>query len=695
QATLGGYILRDRLWFFGGYRTIPSTTNAFTTNTTSEAFTTTTTEDRWQFKIRGALTSSHTFDASYLEYDATINNRAGLPAGDLLATNGQRGDPRSMTSITYQGILGTSTFLDAMATDKNAEIISGGSPDAGDPFLWSTPGNWVYNNHWWDATDPSVRDNRTASVNLSHSLDGGGALQHMLQGGVQYVESTTAGDNRQSATGYNLFAFTQSFNPRMGANDVIFDLLPGEAQRWVATDLRAENEITNTALYLQDTIDWNRFRFDLGVRYDIYRGKTTGVQAFDLDFNDISPRIGVTYNVTSTVQLLGTYGKYVGRFNDNWAQSATGVSSAPREVYTYGGPALIGATRDQIQAAIRNDELWTLSGLVGDPSFPTTWVGNDTESPYTNEYNLSIRTALPRSTGFAALTYTNRQYENLMTAFVGLACTDFGLCEGAGDYAPLPGNRQTDTTVWTNDPRATRDYDALTLQLDYRPTGRMILGGNWTWSETKGSYEGEALNQPASGSPHGNREREFPIEFAAPYGYLNPHVEHRANLYTTYRFDFSSFGSLSTSAILNFETGRVWSRTASVPRSVETLYASRPTTTYVHFFDGRGNNNFDNVWSLDVAGRYSLPLFRGVAPFVKFSVANVTNNDTLTSFQTTGQAVPVTNADGTISHYEWAPTGNCGPADQPSRSCTGFGRIRGQQDYQLPRRFLASVGIQF
>ncbi|HUP46582.1 MAG TPA: TonB-dependent receptor, partial [Thermoanaerobaculia bacterium] len=566
QATLGGYILRDRLWFFGGYRTIPSTTNNFTTNTTSESFSTTTAEDRWQFKLRGALTSSHNVDVSYLEYDAAISNRAGLPAGDLLATNGQRGDPRSMTSITYQGILGTSTFLDAMATDKNAEIISGGSPTAGDPFLWTTPGNWVYNNHWWDATDPSIRDNRTASVNLSHSLDTGGAMQHMLQGGIQYVESMTAGDNRQSATGYNLVAFTQNFNPRMGSGEVIFDLLPGEAQRWVATDLRAVNEIANTALYLQDTIDWNRFRFDLGVRYDMYRGTTTGVQAFDLDFDDISPRLGVTFNVTPTVQLLGTWGKYVGRFNDNWAQGATGVSSAPREVYTYAGPALIGATRDQIQTALRNDELWTLSGLVGDPSFPTTWVGSDTDSPYTNEYNLSVRTALPGSTGFAALTYTNRQYDNLITSFVGLACTDFGLCEGAGDYAALPGDRQTDTTVWANDPRATRDYDAVTLQLDYRPTGRMILGGNWTWSETRGNYEGEALNQPAVGSPHGNREREFPIELAAPYGYLNPHVEHRANLFSTYRFDLRSFGSLAASAILNFETGRVWSRAASVPR---------------------------------------------------------------------------------------------------------------------------------
>jgi len=39
--------------------------------------------------------------------------------------------------------------------------------------------------------------------------------------------------------------------------------------------------------------------------------------------------------------------------------------------------------------------------------------------------------------------------------------------------------------------------------------------------------------------------------------------------------------------------------------------------------------------------------------------------------------------------------GRCGLDDEPSVSCTGFKRIRGQSDYQPPRRFLLTVGIQF
>lgn len=697
QATLGGYILRDRLWFFGGYRTIPETTTSFTTVITGEAFATTANEDRWQLKLRGAITPSHTIDASYLEFEAETANRAGLPAGDRLAL-GARTDPRDMTSVSYTGILGFNTFIDAMATEKNVEISSGGSPTAGDPFLWRRPFS-VFNNHWWDATDPSVRDNSTLAFNVNHAIDAGGFGAHMLIGGVQHVESTTAGDNRQSATGFNLDARTPNFNARIGpGGDVIFDLHPDEVYRWEALNLRATNKVENTAVYLQDGISWGNLRLDLGVRYDMYEGSTTGVQAFDLDFDDISPRIGVAYNVSPSWQVVGSWGRYVGRFNDNWGQEASGVGSAPRREDIYSGPVMTGLSRAEVQEVLRNDEFWSLNNLFGSPDFPTTWVAEDATSPFADEFNLSIRSALPANSGFASLTYTNREYNNLFDDFQGLVCTDFNLefdrpCP-EGDFSAVPGGRFVDTTVMANAPRARRDYDGVALQLDYRPTGRLALGGNWTWSETQGNYEGEGRNTPASGSVWGDRERNKPMESAAPYGYLNTHIRHRAYAYGTYQFDFDRFGSLSTSGIVNYRTGRVWERTASVPVADIPEYQSS-SGTYTHFFDGRGSNEFNDVWSLDVAARYALPLFYGVAPFVKVTVENVLDNDTLVSFQTTGRRLAVTDEDGDFSHWSWAPTGNCGPDDQPSRDCTGFGRIAGQQNYQDPREIFLWVGFQF
>lgn len=707
QGTLGGYIIPDRLWFFGGYRTIPATEEVRTTRTTLESFTRASNEDRFQIKLRGAITPSHTVDGSYLKFDSEISGYDGLPAGDTLAL-GARKDPRTMTSFSYQGVFGFNTFADAMYTDKSVQIASGGDPAGNDPFLWSTAGNWVYNNHWWDVTDPSVRDNRTAALNLSHTLDTPSFGNHMLQGGLQWVESTTAGDNKQSPTGYNLVAGSAAFNPRVVGGQLLFDLNPNVISRWVATDLKATNEITNTALYVQDAMTWNKFRFDVGVRYDMYSGETTGVQAFDLDFADFSPRLGVTYNVTPGLQVLGTYGRYVGRFNDNWAGPAAGVSSAPRSIWNYIGPQQLGLTAAQVQAVLRDNQYWQQTNLIGDPNFPTTWVSSDAKSPYSNEWNLSLRTALPRNSGFASITYTDRAYKNLMTAFVGLACTDFGRCEGTGDRSVLPSGAFVDTTVWDNDPRAKRDYNALAVQADWRPTTHLTVGGNWTWSETKGNYEGEALNQPASGSVLGARERAINVGAAAPYGYLAQDLRHRVNAYGTYRFDLGRAGDLSTSGILNYRTGQPYSRTGAVALSPVPQYASS-SGSYTYFFDGRGNNRFDNVWSIDTAIRYSVPVIWRVSPFVKLDVRNVLNRDQLIAYQTTGTAV---NVGGNLT---WVPSGNaapilangnpnpnyvasCNPDSgdfTPSTQCTGFGRIRGETDYQTPRTFLVTVGLQF
>lgn len=704
QATLGGYILPDRLWFFGGFRTIPETAVAFTTQTTKESWERTTNEDRYQIKLRGAITPSHTVDASYLKFEAEIANQAGLPAGDLLAL-GNRLDPREMTSVSYQGVFGFNTFADAMYTDKAVQIASGGDPAGNDPFLWSTAGNWVYNNHWWDFSDPSVRDNQTLALNVSHTLDAGTFGNHLLQGGLQQVQSTTAGDNKQSPTGYNLIGGSSAFNPRVVNGVLLFDLTPNQVSRWIASDLKATNDITNNAIYLQDSVNWNKFRFDVGVRYDMYDGKTTGVQAMDLDFADFSPRLGVTYNITPALQVLGTYGRYVGRFNDNWAGPAAGVSSAPRSIWNYIGPLQTGLTAAQVQAVLRDNQYWVQTNLVGDPAFPTTWLADDAQSPYSNEWNLSVRSALPRNSGFVSLTYTDRAYKNLMTSFVGLACTDHGRCEGAGDISPLPGGGRTDTTVWDNDPRAKRDYQGLALQADWRPTTRMIIGGNWTWSETKGNYEGEALNQPASGSVFGSRERAIgDFASAAPYGFLAQDLRHRANAYATYRFDFGRAGDLSTSGIINYRSGSAFNRTGSVNRiNVPEYVSSVAAGPYTHFFGGRGNNRFNDVWSLDTALRYSVPVVWRVAPFVKLDVRNVLNNDTLIQYQTTGSAAVV---NGVLT---WFPSGNADPRSatynascnpdsgsfQPSTACTGFGRIRNDLDYQVPRTFLVTLGLQF
>jgi hypothetical protein len=694
QGTIGGPVLRDRLWFFGGYRKIPETAVSDVTLVTGENFTQSTNQTRWQFKLTAALGPSHLLEASTTEFEQTTDNYGGLLPADDLAL-GRRSDPRTTYTASYQGVFGASTFAELQWTLKDVDVQSGATNTERDPF-YDLNNAWVYNNHWWDVTDPSVRDNETWGASVTHVVTTERFGAHSLEGGIQWVESNTGGENRQSATGYNLLAFNldDDFSAGVAAGSPRFNLRTGEAIRWVALPLGGEQTLDNRAAFLQDTIDIGNFRFDLGVRYDEYEGSGPLPQ-FNIGFEGFAPRLGVTYALRPELQLQATFGRYISRFNDNVASNATGVGSAPRIEQLYVGPSLEGATGDEVQAALRNDAFW---GLVTDyvqPAAETTLLGRDIEAPYADEITLGVRGAFPDNKGTYVLTYVDRSYERLLDDFVGGACDygiDFGRACPAGNTTTvlLDGEPFTtvDTTVWANNPRARRNYEAMTAVLDLRPVERLSLGANYTYATTKTNYEGEGRNTPSSGSVFGNYERAIDLSLAAPYGYADDDIRHRLNVYGTYLFDFERFGRFAVGSLLRYRSGMPWSKTATVARASVEDYLTE-TGAYTAFF-GRGTERFDDWWSFDLSLRYDIAVWRDVRPYVKLGVVNVLGNDAVIEYQTSGRAVA--DAQGNLS---WEPIGSCGLGDAPSRSCTGFGRIRSDLDYQAPRTYLLTVAIEF
>lgn len=696
QATLGGFVVKDRLWFFTGGRKIPTSSESKTTEFSGESFTESSDETRWQGKLKAAITPSHLVDVSHLDFDSSIEGYEGLPAGDGRAI-GMRLDPRTTDTLGYQGVFTENTFADFQATRKRVSISSGGDPAKGDPFIDLTNFQ-VFHNHWWDINDPSLRDNDTAALSLTHLTDNGRYGAHTIEGGVQYVKSLTGGENRQTSTDFNLLALNPDFVAGTVDGATRYNLRNQGALRWEALPLGGDQTLKNTAVYLQDTINLAKFRFDLGIRYDKYEG-TGPLPQFDLSFDDLSPRLGITYSLTDTWQLQATYGRYSSRFNDGVANSVTGVSAAPRIETFYLGPDLINATADELQAALRNDEYWPIVTSFLSPEFPTTYLASGIEAPYAEDINLSLRHALPGNTGSIVLTYVDRQYKNLLDDFVGGVC-DFGLSFGqpcpSGNVTTVPGPDGTpnfatvDSIVWANNQAAERKYRALTTVWNYRPNDRLQLVGNYTYSRLRGNYEGEGENTPASGSPIGNYARSTDVAAANPNGTLAADIPHRLNALATYRFDWQRRGGLTLGGALLYESGKAYSRTALVPLLDDPEYLG-DSGTYTHYFGRRGAFRFDDWWSLGVSARYDLPLAKDFRTFVKLSVANVTNNHALVEFQTSGQS----GRDENGNVLPWQPVGNCGPGDKPSKSCTGYGRIASEDDYQAPREFLLTVAFDF
>jgi hypothetical protein len=101
-------------------------------------------------------------------------------------------------------------------------------------------------------------------------------------------------------------------------------------------------------------------------------------------------------------------------------------------------------------------------------------------------------------------------------------------------------------------------------------------------------------------------------------------------------------------------------------------------TGYTVYANGRGSERFNSFWRLDLSGRYQYAFRKDFSGYLKVNVLNVTDNDELTSFNTSG-TVSLPDANG---NFFFIPGAN-------------FGRARSELDYQLPRTFTVTAGLEW
>jgi hypothetical protein len=100
-----------------------------------------------------------------------------------------------------------------------------------------------------------------------------------------------------------------------------FDLTRGGTLFNTATSFPLHTDVKELAIYVQDTITWKNWSFNLGIRGDKYNGLTTAGQA--------EPRLGIAYNIkpTSTVLRVSYARTLETPFNENLVLSSIGCQS--------------------------------------------------------------------------------------------------------------------------------------------------------------------------------------------------------------------------------------------------------------------------------------------------------------------------------------------------------------------------------
>jgi hypothetical protein len=692
EATLGGPIMKDRVWFFAaGHKEKASTAQVL--QGTGIPWTLEQKNNRPEVKLTANVGAGHTFQVDYINNPVTRNLESQVTPMTMQALGVNSVRENSGYSAFYSGVIATNIFAEARFAKKHFGFrgLGGTATDIQhSPIRSSTrftvagdAVTGVFNAPYFDATDPEDRNNRSFFGSGSYFFSSKSSGSHDFKAGFERFIDERTGGNSQTASGYIFRAAYKTANgtPIIGPDG---DLIPiftpkvaGSTQEtrlanWLATR-GAKLDTTTDSLFINDRWNLNsHFSFNLGARYEKTKADATG-GLIPIDTDNFVPRLGASFDpqANGKYKVDVTYAQYVGRYNPAFAGANTPVGNPALLYAYYTGPAGEGKNFAPgfdlknykfYYASVPTGNVFTASGL---------------HAPVAHEWTISGGTALPKN-GWLKSTFTNRQFKDFIEDFITIdqGCTNIIL---GGINAGC-----VDNIVYKNSNGPKREYQALDVQSHYDLTRVWSVEGNWTHQfKNDGNYEGEA-GQSIGASGFGNRpEMQSPREL--PEGRLAQFEANRVRMWTTYNFNLGRAGGLGAGLLYRYDSGQVYSYSATVNRSAISNaknpgYHGAGSTVGI-FWGDRGIATFPSSSLFDASLQWSVPIAR-VTPWIKFDVRNLFNKDTLINYTTT------VNADATSALDEWGyRTG--------FTKAASFGRPTGTTSYVVPRQYLVYAGVRF
>jgi outer membrane receptor protein involved in Fe transport len=693
EGTIGGPIVRDRLWFFNADRYEKSATAGVFAEL-GGAFDTNINNKRFELKLTGTPITNHRVSGSFLNNPLT---RAGLPAINATmsmtaATLINRRDANRLWVANWNGALSNRVFGTFQWSRKDQSILDAGGTSTtitDSPFLTrgvvaGSVANRHFNAPYFSANDPENRNNRQFAGSASYYMTNPAAGRHDLKVGFEHFKSFRTGGNSQSATGYVFQTdyLTAGGRPVVGADGEPIPLWGGNAASPSAAPTRIQNwlsvqgaqiDIKTLSLYAQDR--WtagDRLTFDLGVRYEKVRTDATG-GLVGADTDTIVPRLGASFDVTGNGRLVAqaTYARYSGRFTERAFARNTNVGTPSLVTLGYTGPT--GQGFDFAPGFdLRNYAV--ISG-----NFPTANVFFDEglTSPKTDEFTLSLGREFGRGS-YAKAIYTWRNATDFIEDFI-----DDPSAAGKIAINQQGVSAVVDRVFYANTGEPRREYQDVQLQSRVRFTDRLFVEGHWTVQlRNHGNFEGEAANQPGNPSIWFDYPEIINEPRYFPFGRLDEYQRHKVRIWTSYTQRLGRLGNVDLGPIWRINSGQSYSLQAlnaafspvQLARRTALGYLGTGRTSADLFFDERGSESFKGYALLDLQIRYGIPVWRTLQPWYLVQIYNVLNNDKLiqwTTAVTPDPASPLDDLGQRTGALRSAAFGTAGAASHFPRWSTG------------------------
>jgi outer membrane receptor for ferrienterochelin and colicin len=697
EATLGGPILKDRVWFFGAgrLRNTRTTAQTFLTNLGYE-------QNADETRLEGKLTVSpfqnHTLTASFIDIS---DKRTGVGATpmDLISVYDPK-YPESLLALNYNGVLTDQLFVEAQYSKRKFTFEDAGTASrdllAGTDIYDQTLGGDFNSSHYCGVCGNEDRKNENAVLKATYFVSTKGLGSHNVVLGYDNFTNQLFSNNYQSGSNYTIYAS----NTIVRGSDV-YPVLGPDALLvyWPITQLSQGSDLRTQSVYLNDSWRLNdRFSFNLGVRWDKNDGKDSRGVVTSND-SEWSPRLAATWdpNGSGRIRLTASYGRYVGAQQESFIGAASAAGNPDIWVWFYeGDPINADDPANPVPTRAALDQLFRWFGITGSNQFPTrpgispiqatvsgvsTQIRESLRSTHADEYTLSLAGSLGNRGSY--------RVDGIYREFGGfidqIADTTTGtVTDPIGNVYDLALVRNTDAIE--------RKYAALQVQAAYRVFTGLNLGGNYTLSHTYGN----AVTEDQFSGPRTFGYLSYPEYFDpawnTPSGSLPQDQRHRVRLYGTWELPLpTSLGALNLATVWSYDSGTPYGAVGAVdtnPYVPDAGYITPPSSVN-YYFTAPDAYRIGGVSRTDLALNYS----RQVGPveiFVQPQVVNLFNNQGVVAVNTTVETAVNRSGYEEFNPFTTTPARGTNWNTGPS-----FGKPTSPASYQIPRVFRIGFGLRF
>ncbi|MBN6111682.1 TonB-dependent receptor [Xanthomonas sp. CFBP 8700] len=328
-------------------------------------------------------------------------------------------------------------------------------------------------------------------------------------------------------------------------------------------------EVKQNSWYVQDK--WHvtsNFLLSLGIRNDGFKNYNTAGDVFVKQDNIWQPRLGFSWDVNGdgASRLFGNLGRYALPIAANVALRAASASVYSETLYSYSGVSSTGVPLNASQIGdtyYYNGENGTspnatsvtsknLKPYTQDEAILGYQYTLNTQNDFLNSWVLGIKGTYRKIHNAIDDTCSTQSLYNAATSagYDTSAWDEWTAPEGAsGCWLYNPGSSSTvsvdvdgdgklDTITMSADSlgsKARRTYKALTLSAE-KSTDTWYANVNYTWSQSKGNYEGLVKSNNGQSDTGTTADFDFAQIMQGAYGFLpNDHM-HTLKLYGAYKF---------------------------------------------------------------------------------------------------------------------------------------------------------------